>query len=194
MATKKKRLPIEQLRETAKLAEEILRNKNIHTKNSTLAEIAAQNDIRLPGLPPYLPHRESLMQARRIMADLLIVWINETKGESAKREDHKAFFNFLVTEMARIEHKFKEQNDRMPEFFKALKGTVLLNKVFKPMQEMETAHTMAQFLIDSFNVFVSLHMDGDGSVPNFPVSDYIFWFDEWTHRLDHYWVGPNGNV
>lgn len=178
---KKKRLPIQQLRETAKEAEIILRRKGIHTKDSTIDAISAQNKTILPGMPEYLPHRWTLASARKVLANLVKLWLVETISDKKRREDQKEFFNFILGEMGRIEDKKKREVANMPAIIKALRGTVLLNKVFSPMQEMETVHTMSTFLVDAFAVAIIVKQHQT-------VSDFVFWFDQWTRELDLFWV------
>lgn len=178
--TKKKRLPIQQLRETALEAELILRDRGIHTKESAIDAIVKEGKILLPGRQPYLPHLWSLKASRKVLGNILILWINETKNEPARREDHKAFFNFMLAELFEIEKKEKSQVESMPAILKALKGTMTLNEIFAPMQAMETTHTMSEFMVDAFAVAVILkELD--------TVSDFVFWFDEWTTEMEKFW-------
>ncbi len=177
---KKKRLPIEQLREVAKESERILRDKGIHTKESAIDQIINEKKLSLPGIPAYLPHRWTIATARKIMADLVIIWLAETKGKPSKQEDHREFFRFIVREMEKIEKRKKKENEMMPSLIKQMSTSVTLNTVFAPMQAMETAHTMNQFLMDSFAVAVILKQHNT-------VTDYVLWFDEWTRDMETYW-------
>lgn len=181
MVKKKKHAPIEQLRETAKVAESILRDRSIHTKESAIEQIEGQRQIMLPGIPPYLPHRWTLAAARKILANLVIIWVEKTRGDKKRQEDHREFFRFLLEEMAKIEQRSQNEVNKMPPFIKALRGTVLLHKIFKPMQEVETTHSMTQFLVDAFAVAVVLK-------EHETVADFVYWFDDWTRAMDRYWA------
>jgi hypothetical protein len=178
---KKRRAPIEQLRETAKEAESILRRKGIHTADSSIEEIVAQRRVTLPGIPEYLPHRWTLAASRKVLANLVRIWLDETKNDRARQEDHKEFFKFIIKEMSRIEDKKERAVKQTSSIINTLKESVILNHIFAPMQEMETAHTMAQFLVDSFAVAIILKQHNT-------VSDYVFWFDEWTKQMEQLWI------
>lgn len=180
----KKHAPIQQLREASKETERILRDRNIHTKESAIDAIVSQGKVPLPGMPAYLPHRPTIAVARRVMADILILWLEATKDNKAMREDHKPFFSFVIKQVGEFELKEKFKVDNMPEILRALKGTVLLNNVFKPMQTMETAHTMKEFLYHSFAIAHILKQHD-------AVSDYIIWFDEWTKAMDQLWIAKD---
>ena len=181
---KKKRAPIQQLRETAKEAEIILQGKGIHTKNSVIDSMAHDRRTRLPGMPEYIPHAWTLAASRKVLANLVKLWIVETKHSPRRQEDHKEFFTFVLVEMGRIEDGKRREVARMPAILKALKGSVLLNQVFSPMQEMETVHTMTTFLVDAFAVAVIVKQHQT-------VSDFVFWFDSWTKELEQFWVSKS---
>ena len=181
---KKKRLPIEQLREVGKQAREMLVKRGIISKDSTIDQLfKTENAPTLPGIPAYLPHQWTLQAAQRMMMDLLIIWKEECRKRNLYNEDITEFFKFVVKELRRQEKKFKKEMDAMPSLIKSMKETPVLKDVFSPMRKKESMHAMQRFFIDSFAVAVVVKDKQN-------VSEYANWFLDWTQDLYALWVKP----
>lgn len=178
---KKRHAPITQLREVAKEARRILIKRGIHTKESSIDRILGEKKIILPGIPAYLPHRWTLIKTRVVMRDLLVIWIEKTKGEPKKQENISQFFSFINEEMGRVEQNMKKDVDSMSSIIKAIKGSVMLTKIFKPIQDMETVHAVWQFIFDSMAVAVVVKS-------HHSTTDFSNWFLDWTHELEKQFV------
>lgn len=183
MKYKKKHAPIAQLKQAAKEAQRILVERGIHTKESSIDRILNEKKIVLPGIPAYLPHRWTLQASRRIMLDIITMWISKTKGNHKKQENIGQFFSFIGKEMKSMEKSIKRDVNAMPAILKALKGNVLLSKIFEPQQKLETVQTMWQFIFDSMAVAVVVKCHHN-------TSDFANWFLDWSHELENYWK-PN---
>lgn len=177
----KKHAPITQLREAAKEAQRLLVERGIHTKESSVDRILKENKVMLPGIPAYLPHRWTLEAARRMVVDMIHLWVAKNKSNQKKQENTTEFFKFLVSELSKIEGDVKKKVEAMPDILKSLKGTTLLSKVFSPFQRMETTNAITRFLIDSFAVSMVVKEHGT-------TTEFAEWFLKWTKELEDYWI------
>jgi hypothetical protein len=187
--SKKKRAPIEQLRASAKVANDMLADRGIITRDSTIARILTETTTILPGEIPYLPMRWSIEGARRIVANCGYIWLNENKG-TMRAEDSKAFFEHIGKIMKEEIKKVKTEVDATPALIKHLKTTnksVSLYKLFDPMNRLETTEAMWAFIYDSFAVSVIVKQ-------HTCVSEFLIWFDEWTQELEALWSRKNKGV
>lgn len=179
---KKKRLPIEQLREAGKIAHQMLIDKGILAKDSVIDKMMHdKNAPVLPGIPPYIPHQWTIKSAQQMMYDLLIIWKEETKDDDFKRESITEFFKFVVTEMRTQEKKFQKEMKKVPKLFKAMKKVPVLSEVFSPMRKHENTKAIHHFFVDSFTVAIVLKNAHN-------VGDYANWFLDWTEELLKVWV------
>ncbi len=178
----KRRLPIEQLREAGREAERLLRERGIHTAESAIDRILAENKIMLPGIPAYLPHRWTLQLSRQYMKDIVKLWIDKNKGSQKKQENTTQFFSFLVKQLNEIEAIAQKEVDEMPRILKAMHDRKLpVHKVFSSWQRLETTQAITRFMVDSFAVSMVVK-------EHYQTTQFVEWFMLWTIGLDAYWV------
>lgn len=181
---KKKRLPIEQLREAGKIAHQMLIDKGILAKESVIDKmINDKNAPPLPGIPPYIPHQWTIKAAQQMMYDLLIIWREETKDDKKKAENITEFFKFVVSEMRKQDTKFEKEMKKMPKLFKSMKKVPVMSKIFAPMRKFENNQAIHHFFVDSFAVAIVIKN-------NHTVGEYANWFLDWTEDLLKVWVIP----
>lgn len=184
---KKKRLPIEQLRQAGKMARGMLVKRGIIAEYSILDGILqTKTGPTLPGHPSvYLPHQWTLQAAQHMMYDFLVIWIAECKKkkEEEEAENITNFFKFLIKEMRSQEKNVKKEIKNMPKLLKAMKEVPVLKDVFGPMRKQEALKGMQSFFIDSFAVSVVLKN-------NHSVSEFANWFLDWTQELNKLWIKP----
>lgn len=182
--TKKKRAPIEQLREAGKIARQMLIDKGIHSKESLIDKILADSKApMLPGIPAYLPHEWTIKATQRIMRDLIIVWIEKCGKDKKKRENITEFWKFVVKELHKQEKVFQKEEAKMKASLRNSKYIPLLKDVFMPTRNKENTHAIQRFLIDSFAVGIVVEQ-------NHSTSEFLNWFLDWTQNLYTYWVRP----
>lgn len=178
----KKHAPLKQLKEAAEEANRILRDRGIHTAESAIDRILAENKVVLPGIPAYLPHRWTLQQSRRYMRDIVKLWVEKNKRDEKRQENTMAFFSFLVQELTSIEEEAQKKVDKMPAILKAMWNVkVPLFRVFSALQHLETTQAITRFMVDSFAV--SMVVKEHSSTTQFSE-----WFMKWTITLEAYWV------
>ena len=181
----KKHAPIEQLRESAKEAERLLRERGIHTAESAIDRILAENKVVLPGIPAYLPHRWVLQESRRHLKDILRLWEQKYKSEK-KQENTEAFFTFLVKQLNEIEAIAQKKVDDMPAILKAMHDVKIpLFRVFSAWQQLEVTQAMTRFMVDSFAVSMVVK-------EHHTTTQFAEWFMRWTQELELYWVRSEG--
>lgn len=179
---KKKHAPIKQLREAAKEANKLLVERGIHTAESSIDRILAENQVILPGIPAYLPHRWVLLEARRLLKDIVRQWVEKNKGSQKRQENTLEFFRFFVKQLNEIEDEAQKKVDEMPKILKAMQDVSLpVYKVFTPLRHLETTRAMTRFMIDSFAVSKVVK-------EHFTTTQYVEWFMEWTMTMEAYWV------
>lgn len=178
----KKHAPRKQLLEAAKEAERLLIKRGIHTEESAIDRILAENKIVLPGIPAYLPHRWTLQQSRRYMRDVLRLWAEKNKGSQRKQDNTSAFFAFLVKQLNEIEKGMQEKVDKMPTILKAMHNSKIpVYRVFSAWQQLETTQAITRFMVDSFAVSMVVK-------EHHTTTEFAEWFMAWTVKLDEYWV------
>lgn len=185
MAKKKKRLPIEQLREAGLVARQMLKDRGIISKESFIDDLMSKRTSPLlPGVPGYLPHRWTIIATQKMMTAFIFQWIQKTsanrKGNDLKRENVTEFFIFVVKELKSIERKFKKEVKEQPEFIKNMKTVPVLADIFGPLRKRDTIKAMERFFVDSFAIAIVLKQ-------NHSTSDYCNWFLDWTLELDKIW-------
>ena len=181
----KKRLPIEQLKAAGKAAKEMLVKRGIEAEHSIIDDIVGtENAPKLPGIPPYLPHRWTLSAAQRILYDLLIMWKAESKEED--RDNITLFFQFVVAKLREQEVEYNKELVQMPKTFKEMEeGNIpVIKDIFMPMRKKENLKAIQRFLIDSFAVAIILKRHES-------VADYSNWFLDWTQDLFLLWIAPD---
>lgn len=181
----KLRAPIEQLRESGKEAQRLLRERGFEAREAVIDNLLKdKNAPMLPGIPPYLPHPWTIRAAQRILYDILKLWKQETKAK--EQNDLKAFFAFLERELTALEEKFRAEEEGMPELIKSLKEVPVLKYVFGPMRNRENTEAMHRFLVDSLATLLA-----KTSAPErVTVSEFALWFLDWSNDLFSLWVKP----
>ena len=181
---KKKRLPIEQLKEAGKQARQMLVKKGFITEESTIDKILKKDKApTLPGIPAYLPHQWTIQASQRMMMDLLVIWKNECIKNNTYAEDLTGFFKFVIKELRRQEKKFEKEMNDMPKLLKSMKEIPVLKDVFSPMRKKESMHAMQRFFVDSFAVGIAIKNLQS-------VSEYANRFIDWTQELYAIWQKP----
>ena len=183
----RRRLPIEQLKNAARVANNMLIKKHVMHKDNMLERIARDPMAPLlPGLPPYLPHKFTIDAARQAIFILLREWSELHKGNEAKQENASNFFYFVVKRMSMEERKFKSQMKKVKKNIDDKKEeSMTLYQIFSPMRKHQHTIALNKFFIDSFAVFVIVK--GKSST-----TEYAEWFlGEWTLRLMLLWKTPD---
>lgn len=179
---KKKRLPIEQLREAGKTAHQMLIDKGILAKESVIDKMMKNKKApRLPGIPPYIPHLWTIQMAQQVMYDLLIIWREENRDDKKRMENITEFFKFVVKEMRLIEKKYDKEMKKMPRIFKSMKKVPVIKDIFDPMRRKENTHAIHWFFVDTFALAITLKN-------NHTVGEYVSWVHQWTEDLKKVWV------
>jgi hypothetical protein len=182
--SKKRRAPIEQLREAGKIARQLLVDRGIITKESTIDQLLQlENSPTLPGIPAYLPHQWTIQASIRIMRDLIVMWKEYSIKEKIEPEDLTAFFKFIIKELRLEEKKFTKEMKNVPKLIKSMKEVPVLKDVFSPMRKRDGMRAIHRFFIDSFAVAVALKKHSS-------VSEYANWYLDWAQDLDALWSKP----
>lgn len=182
MLDKKKHAPIKQLKEAGKEAERMLRERGIHTTESAIDRILAENKIVLPGIPAYLPHRWTLQMSRQYLKDIVRLWVEKSRGSQKRQEKTEDFFRFLVQQLSEIEKDAQKKVDTMPAILKSMNAKVLpVHKVFTAWQLLETTQAITRFMIDSFAVSMVVKEHSN-------TTEFVEWFMKWTGVLEAYWL------
>lgn len=186
---KKNRAPIEQLKESAKIANDLAKKRGLIAEESVIDLIEKDSTKPvLPGIPSYLPHIWTLDAARRIMYDLLRIWQSECKGDINREEDIGAFFSFLNTELIALENKAIKEIAEMSEIIKGTENLPVLKDIFSPLRKKQTVRSINKFFVDSLAVSVIVHTNGT-------TSEYADWFlNDWTDKLYKLWKQKNDSV
>lgn len=178
----KKHLPLKQLKEAGAEAERMLRERGIHTAESAIDRILAENNVVLPGIPAYLPHRWVLQEARRHLKDIIRMWTERARGSEKRQENTQDFFRFIVKELNEIEAIAQDKVDKMPKILKAMNDiNIPVYKAMSAIQQLETTQAMTRFMIDSFAVSMVVK-------EHHTTTQFAEWFMEWTMELEAYWV------
>lgn len=182
---KKKRLPIEQLRQAGNAAREMLRERGIEAKTSVLEQIIAiKGAPELPGMPVYLPHQWTLKASQQMMRDLIVMWKEECDGDAVRADNITEFFKFVVARLRAQEKQYTKEVANTPRLLRGLKNVPVLRDVFSSIQKKETIGAMSRFFVDSFAVAVILKK-------NQSTAEYLNWFLDWTNDLYSLWVRPD---
>ncbi len=178
----KKHAPIKQLKEAGKEAERMLRERGIHTEDSSIDRILRENKVVLPGIPAYLPHRWTLRESRRYMRDIVKLWIEKNKGNQRKQENTSAFFSFLVKELTALEEAAQKKVDKVPKIIQAMKDkNIPVYRVFSAWQILETTQAITRFMVDAFAVSMVVKEHSS-------TTQFAEWFMQWTQKLEEYWA------
>lgn len=181
---KRKRLPIEQLREAGRIARQMLVDRGELPQESIIDQIMKLDDApTLPGIPSYLPHQWTIKAAQRMMRDLLIIWKDECRGDGKRAENITEFFKFIITELRKEEKRYDKEMKKVPKIIESMKDVPVLKDIFSPMRKKESMKAIQRFFVDSFAVSVALKN-------NYSTSDYANWFLDWSQDLYILWVKP----
>jgi hypothetical protein len=183
---KKNRPPLKQLKESAKIADEMLRQKGILAKDSFIDKIIDDPKApTLPGLPAYLPHEETIAACQILLARTTKLWIEQNKQEDSKTENIADFFRFVLKRIKREEDKFTKEHKQMDKKIKKDYGDYILSDIFSPLRKRQTARALYKFFVDSFAVS---HIVKRKSC----TSEYVDWFlNEWTPSMIGLWHKSN---
>jgi hypothetical protein len=182
---KKKRAPIEQLREAGRVARQMLIDKGIHSKESVIDKIVSDAKApMLPGIPAYLPHEWTIKATQRIMRDILVIWKEECGDDKKKANDITEFWKFIIKELHKQEKIFVKQEREMSELIKVSKEIPVLKDIFAPTRNKDNIIAINRFFVDSFAVGIVLKK-------NHSTSEYLMWFLDWTQDLHEYWIRPD---
>jgi hypothetical protein len=182
---KKRRAPIEQLREAGRIARQMLIDKGIHGKESLIDKIVADSKAPLlPGIPNYLPHEWTLKASQQIMRDLVYIWVEKCGDDQEKKDNITDFWKFIVKELHALETQFAKEEKDMGRLIKTTKDVPLIKDIFAPTRMKENTHAMLQFIVDSFAVGIIVEK-------NHTTAEYLNWFLDWTEELHTYWVRPS---
>jgi hypothetical protein len=178
----KKHAPIKQLKEAGKEAERLLRERGIHTAESAIDRILAENKVILPGIPAYLPHAWTLEQSRRILRDIIKLWVEKNKGKQKKQENTEAFFAFLVAQLNSIEKATQEKVNKTPAILRSMTNkNVRVYRVFSSWQQLETTQAITRFMIDSYAVSMVVKEHNT-------TTQFVEWFFKWTGILEAHFL------
>ncbi len=182
--SKRKRAPIEQLRAAGKVARQMLVDKGIITKESTIDQLLKlEKTPTLPGIPAYLPHQWTIQASVRIMRDMLVMWKSYSIEKKIDPENLTEFFKFVIKEMRSEERKFNKEMKQVPKLIKSMKEVPVLKDIFSPMRKRDGLKAIHRFFIDSFAVAVALKKHTS-------TSEYANWYLDWTQDLDALWTKP----
>lgn len=182
---KKKRPPIKQLIQAGKMAQKMLIEKGLQAKDSQIDRILLEkNSPPLPGVPSYLPRKDTLRASRNIAFDLLIMWKEKTMKNKDRMENVSEFFTFAVKRLqfyedkALREHKAIEKE--IKEFVKGTKEAPVLGTIFDPLEKYETTSAIIRFFVDSFAVAIMVKNTET-------TGQFAEWFFTWTEKLEDLW-------
>ena len=180
--SKKKRLPIAQLREAGKVANEMLKKKGVIANESLINLIEKdENAPTLPGIPSYLPHEWTISAAQIILYRITKGWMELNKGDSDKAEKIDKFFIYILKRLKEEEDKFRRREKNMGKLIKGMKKVPVLAEIFTPTRARETTFALQKFFADSFAVAIVVKK-------NDSTSTYIDWFlNEWTPAMTKLW-------
>jgi hypothetical protein len=176
--------------EAGKFANELLIKKGFQRKE-TLKEILAEMDNPpiLPGMPPYLPHKNTIVQAVNMMYNLCRDWQEENKDQPEREENIVEFTTFVVKRFQALIKKYRKQCNRVPTKIKKMKNDVpSVAEVFKPLTVKQNTVALNKFFIDSFAVAIMVKQYAT-------VSEYIDWFlNDWAPNLYRVWGKNNEKI
>ena len=183
---KKKRAPIKQLKHAAFVARKRLIELGVITKDSSIERIKKEYpNVPLPGLYPYLPHKETLVKSQRGMYDLLKLWQYENTKDGKKNiknmDNLGLFVDFMYSEMDKIENTAKNKEKMTEQFIKDTEDIPVLGDLFKHTNLYQTAKAVKKFYVDSLAIFVWVK-NKDSNTGN-----YAEWFFDWTKKLHGIW-------
>ena len=217
---KKRRLPIEQLRESGRIANEMLIERGIIAKESVIDKILADSKApKLPGIAPYLPHEWTLKASQRMMRAILIIWIETCRREAGdiildwERENGlppTRRMNILLRK-SEVAYEKKAENITLFWRFVVEELTVMEKKFEKEEKAMgKTIDSLLERSVKNVPVMKEIFLPGRKRentkallqflVDSFAVgiivekrdstSEYLNWFLDWTQDLHRYWVKP----
>lgn len=185
LTRKRKKAPIKQLIEAGKIAQKMLVERGLEAKESKIKAIFEDNAApTLPGVPAYLPRKETLQSARKVAFDLFIIWQEKTKKNIDKMESVSLFFTFAIKELKKYENRYlkehRKMESQMEEFVEGSKEAPVLGQLFNPLQKFETTQALIRFFVDCFAVAIMVkNAETTGQ--------FASWFFNWTEQLELLW-------
>jgi hypothetical protein len=186
---KKKRAPIEKLRELTEYADKRLVELGIRKPKgeSVIDNIRSTKDApMLPGLREYLPTALMINIGRRGIIDFSREWQLATKKDLFKQEKLDEFFKFVIEKLDRedtlVNKVFTEYaqniNRMLDEGLDTSDKTI--GEWLKPIDVKDEMNALYVFLVDSFAVAIASKAASE-------TTEFIIWFEHWTQQLLNYW-------
>jgi hypothetical protein len=181
---KRKRLPIEQLRTQSKIAIEMAKEKNLISKESFIDFLKKDpTNPMLPGMPSYLPYKETLLTSQILMARMAKGWMEKNKKNQNEIDDFDKFFNYCLLRMKETIDDIQKRFDKTEWKIKNKKPfkNKTLAEIFEPMRSLNAAKRWSRFITDSFAVAVCVKRHDSAS-------EFFDWFlNDWTKQLMNLW-------
>ena len=193
---KRKRAPINQLREVNKFAEEFLVSRGIRRPESQSVIktiLSTPGAPALPGIPPYLPTPWAINNTKRILLNIGKEWALKNKQDNTNAINLDAFIKFVFKvikqEDFEIEKEIFSYGDTIQKSVAQNLDTTQQTVAdwLRPVIKKEALKAITMFVLDS--VAVCLATKAAGDVPSF-----YEWFDDWCEKLKMYWPQNLRNI
>ena len=194
--SRKKRAPINKLREVNQFAEEFLVTKGIRMpeSKSVIKTILSTNGApTLPGIPPYLPTPWAINNTKRILLNIGKEWSLKNKEDSERVVNIDSFIKFVFDVIKQEDFKIEENVFSNSEAIKlGIKNNLDMDQQtvaewLLPLIKKEALGAITMFLLDSFAVCLATKSASD-------VPAFYEWFDEWCNKLKTYWPENLRNI
>jgi hypothetical protein len=187
---KKKRAPIEQLKEAGEIARKKLIERGLLSTENLVEKTAKEHPgLVLPGIPSYLPHKWTIKSSQRIMYDIIKMWQFSNKKQKKDRTENLAsFIEFCIKEMNHQEEVAKKKMDTQGSLLKHLKKVPVLGKIFEPVNQYDAIRGVKKFFVDSFAV--SIIINGQAST----TCEFAEFFFSWTDKLYTIWERQDDKI
>lgn len=187
--SKKKRLPIAQLRESARIANEMAKKKGLIAEESVIDKLSKdKNAPVLPGLPAYLPHVWTLTACEIALYNMSKDWLDLNKKSPRKAENIVEFSNFVFGEFKKLEVKYKQEKKEMGKIIKKIEDSKPLSDIFSSVRKASTTKAISKFFVDSL---VVAHLAEKDST----TFAYVDWFlNDWSPKLKALWENKNEKI
>ena len=181
---KKRRMPLEQLKEAGRIARQMLKDRGIEGHEILKAIMEDPKSPMLPGLPPYLPPKWTLRASQRMCYDLLLMWRSHCEEEEKDEQNITEFWKFIIKELKRIQKVHEKEIRKTPQLLKSLQEVPVLRDIFAPVRNRSTTLAMHHFFPEAFAVAVILERHHE-------TGEFAEWFLDWTEELYKLWLRPD---
>lgn len=179
---KKHNAPIEQLKQAGIEAQRKLAERGMAMYESFIEQIQKEHpDLILPGIPTYIPRKETIPMCQNILCDILQMWHAKKTDDVKEKENISKFIEFTILYLNHLEEIAQKKKRMMPRLMKELEDIPVLGKVFEPIKQIDVIRTMRQFFVDSFAISIIVN----GEVHS--TSSYVAWFIKWTKQMSIAW-------